>query len=195
MDRFGLGYATLSAAHLTLIYCAVSAYGAADRWPSARLRPDHPGRERADVPERSCRREPHKTAIPIIDLTTGMFAAHAVLAALYARCSSGRGQFIDAAVRQFRRADHLPYDGVPARRWDPARLGNSSAVAAPVDCSRRRTAASFDRGGDRVWQSCIGTGNPPEQPARTSRNFLRVRHQARLVEILKRIFREERLDT
>lgn len=35
--------------------------------------------------------EPHKTAIAMIDITIGMFAAHAILAALYARVPRATG--------------------------------------------------------------------------------------------------------
>ncbi|MBX3591828.1 MAG: CoA transferase [Burkholderiaceae bacterium] len=200
MDRFGLGYATLSAAHPTLIYCAVSAYGRSGPLAErAGYDPIIQGESGLMYLNGHADGEPHKTAIPIIDLTTGMFAAHAVLAALYARCSSGRGQFIDvplfdssAALTTYHTMAYLRGGG------DPARLGNSSAVAAPVGLFEAQDGSFFlTVAGDRVWQKLVSVlGNPPELACEDfAGNFLRVRHQARLVEILKRIFREERLDT
>lgn len=42
--------------------------------------------------------EPHKSPIPFVDLTSGMFAAQAILAALDARHTTGQGQYIDVPL-------------------------------------------------------------------------------------------------
>ena len=42
--------------------------------------------------------EPYKVGVAIADITTGLFAATAILAALHERLQSGRGQAIDVAL-------------------------------------------------------------------------------------------------
>ena len=42
--------------------------------------------------------EPYKVGVAIADITTGLFAATAILAALHEREHSGRGQAIDVAL-------------------------------------------------------------------------------------------------
>ena len=41
---------------------------------------------------------PSRVGVPIIDITSGMFAASAILAALYERVESGQGQLIDISL-------------------------------------------------------------------------------------------------
>ena len=42
--------------------------------------------------------EPMKVGVAIVDITTGLFAANAILAALFHRERTGQGQFIDVAL-------------------------------------------------------------------------------------------------
>jgi crotonobetainyl-CoA:carnitine CoA-transferase CaiB-like acyl-CoA transferase len=99
MDRFGLGYAEVSAKHPRLIYCSISAYGrsgslahlsgydpimqAETGFMSMNGWPDGP---------------PVRTGVPVIDMTTGMLASNAVLAALFARERLGQGQYVELAL-------------------------------------------------------------------------------------------------
>ena len=42
--------------------------------------------------------EPHKVGVAIVDVTAGLFAANAILAALHYRGETGKGQYIDIAL-------------------------------------------------------------------------------------------------
>jgi crotonobetainyl-CoA:carnitine CoA-transferase CaiB-like acyl-CoA transferase len=99
MQRFGLGYEECAALNPRLIYCSVSAYGRegpfADRLgfdPVAQAEsgfmsmngyPDRPG---------------VRTGASVMDISTGMMAANAILLALLARERSGKGQYLEVAL-------------------------------------------------------------------------------------------------
>jgi formyl-CoA transferase len=99
MDRFGLGYPDVSANHPRLVYCSIAAYGrsgpfagrsgydpitqAESGFMTMNGWPDQP---------------PVRTGVPVIDMTTGMLATNAVLAALFARERLGQGQYVEVAL-------------------------------------------------------------------------------------------------
>ncbi len=99
LARYGLDYASLSAINPRLVYCSVTGFG--QDGPDA----DKPGYDLmvqamsgfmsitgdADGP-------PHRMGVAMVDLTTGMNAGAAILAALYQRERTGRGQHIDIAL-------------------------------------------------------------------------------------------------
>ncbi len=121
-DRIGIGYDRLASINPGLVYASVSGYGATG--PDAQ-KPGHdlnycaaagvvaiPGRW-GDPPARS--------GLPIGDLTAGLHASLAIVAALRERDRSGRGGYLDASMftsmlhlAQMRFAD---YDGSSHRPW------------------------------------------------------------------------------
>lgn len=193
MQRLGLDYETLAKSHPRLIYCSISAYGRSGRFA------DRAGYDPVVQAESGLMSlngfpdgEPHKTAIAMIDLTTGMFAAHAILGALYARVASGRGQFIDvplfdnaASLGSYQTMNYL-VSGV-----NPQRLGNNSPVVAPVDLFDARDGKFFMTiGGDSVWNKLVkALGSPTElQSADYATNNARLKNEPKLKLILQRLF-------
>ncbi len=193
MQRLGLGYDMLAKAHPRLIYCSISAYGRTGRFA------DRAGYDPVVQAESGLMSlngfadaEPHKTAMAMIDITTGMFAAHAVLAALYARVASGSGQFIDvplfdnaACLGSYQTMNYL-VSGV-----NPQRLGNNSPVVAPVDLFDAQDGKFFMTiGGDNVWQKLVkALGTPAElQSADYDTNSARLQNEPRMKLILQRLF-------
>jgi crotonobetainyl-CoA:carnitine CoA-transferase CaiB-like acyl-CoA transferase len=99
LDRLGLGYAAWRDRHPRLIYCAISGFGQ-----------DGPYRDRAgyDVFVQAMGGlmgvtgapggEPVKTGVPLVDMTAGLYAVAAILAALYHRERTGEGQRIDVSL-------------------------------------------------------------------------------------------------
>jgi CoA:oxalate CoA-transferase len=97
MDRFGLGYANLSAAQPRLIMVSVSGFG-----------PDSQRRALAPVIHAESGllarqaglddREPTDLPLALADTVTGLHAAIAVLAALHHRAITGRGQHIGLSM-------------------------------------------------------------------------------------------------
>ena len=199
MQRLGLDYETLAKSNPRLIYCSISAYGRSGRFA------DRAGYDPVVQAESGLMSlngfadgEPHKTAMAMIDITTGMFAAHAILAALYARTASGRGQFIDvplfdnaACLGSYQTMNYL-VSGV-----NPQRLGNNSPVVAPVDLFDAQDGQFFMTiGGDSVWQKLVkALGAPPElQSPDYASNSARLQNEPKLKVILQRLFGQAPLE-
>ena len=98
-SRMGIGYDTLAAENSGLIYCSLTGYG--QNGPYC----DRPGYDFVIQAQGGlmsitgpAEGEPYKVGVAIADITTGLFAATAILAALHERQQSGRGQAIDVAL-------------------------------------------------------------------------------------------------
>ncbi|MGD9890407.1 MAG: CaiB/BaiF CoA transferase family protein, partial [Dehalococcoidia bacterium] len=99
MDRLGLGYAALGEVNPRLIYCSITGYGQDGPY---RSRPGHDlsyqalaGLLSSLIPAGQFDRRP---GVAIGDLSSAMFAAQGILAALIARAQTGRGQSIDVSM-------------------------------------------------------------------------------------------------
>jgi formyl-CoA transferase len=99
LDGWGLSYETLSQRNPRLIYCSITGFG------QTGPRRDEPGYDimiQALAGVMSITGEPTgppmKVGVAISDITAGMFACHAILAALFARERTGRGDRIDMAL-------------------------------------------------------------------------------------------------
>jgi crotonobetainyl-CoA:carnitine CoA-transferase CaiB-like acyl-CoA transferase len=100
LERWGLGYdAVLRARFPRLVYCRVSGFGADG--PLGAL-PGYDAAVQALTGLMSINGEaggpPLRIGVPIVDLVTGLNAAIGILMALRERESSGRGQFVEAAL-------------------------------------------------------------------------------------------------
>ncbi|HTQ00400.1 MAG TPA: CaiB/BaiF CoA-transferase family protein, partial [Casimicrobiaceae bacterium] len=103
LSRFGLDYESLKKINPRIIYCSITGFGqtgpkrdvaAYDFAVQAMGGLMSVTGERDDRPGGG----PQKVGIPIVDLTTGMYAAVAVLAALAGRERNGKGEFIDIGM-------------------------------------------------------------------------------------------------
>ena len=133
MGRLGLGYKTLAEINPRLIYCSISGFG--QTGPDA-FKPaydqiiqglsgvmDINGDERLN---------PLRAGFPVCDTVGGLNAAFAIMAALYHRERSGRGQLIDIAMID----SIMPLMGWVAANLliagqKPVPMGNDNFTAAP----------------------------------------------------------------
>ncbi|MFC2031254.1 CaiB/BaiF CoA transferase family protein [Chloroflexota bacterium] len=99
MDRWELGYQALKQLNPGLVYCSITGYGSDGPYR------DRPGYDFVIQAEGGIMSitgpadgAPHKVGVAIVDITTGMFAATAILAALRERERSGQGQQIDMSL-------------------------------------------------------------------------------------------------
>ncbi len=99
LEKWGLGYATLQELHPGLIYCTITGYGYTGPY---RHLPGYDfiiqaqgGLMSITGPEDG---EPYKVGVAIADITAGLFACNAILAALFERERSGKGQRIDISL-------------------------------------------------------------------------------------------------
>jgi crotonobetainyl-CoA:carnitine CoA-transferase CaiB-like acyl-CoA transferase len=102
MRRFGLDYDTLKEIRPDLIYCAISGYG--QTGPSSQLPAYAPvihassGYDLAHMAYQGEARRPDYCGIFIADVVAGTYAFGAIVAALYQRQLTGRGQMIDVSM-------------------------------------------------------------------------------------------------
>lgn len=132
-EKLGLGYEQLKALKPDVIYCSVTGYDTSG--PEAQ----RPGYDlviqgesglmalngEADTP-------PLKFGIAVVDLMTGMYAAQAVLAALFQRSRTGKGRLIEMALYDCGLMI-TGYYGLDALELghDPARFGNAHPSIIP----------------------------------------------------------------
>jgi formyl-CoA transferase len=99
LDRMGIGYEALSRDNPGLIWCSVTGYGL-DGPYAERAGYDFVAQGEAGIMSITGEPdgEPMKVGVAIVDITTGLFASNAILAALHARERTGVGQRIDASL-------------------------------------------------------------------------------------------------
>jgi len=142
LKRYGLDYATLSAANPRLVYCSITGFGQDGPYR------DRPGYdfmvqglgglmsvtgERDDLPGGG----PQKVGVAVSDLFTGMYATSAILAALLHRQSSGRGQYIDLALLDVQVATLANLSSAYFASGEvPGRMGNAHQAIVPYHVFR-----------------------------------------------------------
>lgn len=99
LRKYGLDYDSLKAINPRLIYCSITGFG--QDGPDA-AKPGYDLMIQAMSGFMSVTGEkdgpPHRMGVAMVDMTTGMNAAAAILAALYQREKTGEGQHIDIAL-------------------------------------------------------------------------------------------------
>jgi crotonobetainyl-CoA:carnitine CoA-transferase CaiB-like acyl-CoA transferase len=100
MERMGLGYETLHAMNPRLIYCSISGFGRtgpyADRGGFDLVAQGMSGL--MSITGEGPGRPPMKAGSPVTDITAGILACVGILAALYSRQSTGKGQLVDTSL-------------------------------------------------------------------------------------------------
>ena len=191
LQRLGISLAALRAVNPRLITLSISGMGASgpDR--------DLPGYDfivqargglmsitgPADGP-------PSKVGVAIVDLTTGMMAANAILAALYARERTGQGQHIDISLLETQ-VSWLANVGTAAllTGTEPTRHGNAHPTIVPYQIFHAADGlVAIGVGNDAQWRRlCDAIGaDDLRADARFAGNADRVRHRAALIELLGR---------
>lgn len=193
LDKFGLGYADLHRLHPKLIYCSISGYGRTGPYAE---RPGYDAILQAEGGMMSitgpAEGTPSRVGIPIIDITSGMFAASAILAALHARQKTGEGQLVDISLFDAHvallanAASNYLVGGEP-----PRRLGNSHPNIVPYDSFPSRDGwFVMGAANQKQWETLCDMLERPDLKAdpRFASNGLRVQNRAAVVEELNRIF-------
>jgi len=132
-DTFGLGYAQLKQDNASLIYCSISGY---DPTGTEAQRPGYDllvqGEAGLMALNGEASQPPLKFGVAAVDLFTGMYAAQAVLAALFERQRTGRGRHIEMALFDCGLMI-TSYYGLEALMTgeDPLRYGNAHPSIVP----------------------------------------------------------------
>lgn len=199
LERQGLGYETLRAINPGLIYCSISGYG--QNGPYA-ARPGYDFVAQAEAGIMAVTGEidgePQRVGSPVADNTAGMFACMSILAALYVRKTTGKGQHIDISL--FEAAVSL-LGNVSANHLisgeEAPRLGNSHPNIVPYQAFRTSNGyIVVSCGNDRLYQvfcRLLGREELATDP-RFATNPLRVRNRDELIPILQEVFLERETD-
>ncbi|HRA00745.1 MAG TPA: CoA transferase [Thermoflexales bacterium] len=195
MDKLGLGYADLSAINPSLVYCALTGYGQTGPYR------DRPGFDfmiqaqggimSITGPEDG---EPYKVGVAVADITTGLFAANAILAALHYRQKTGQGQFVDVALLD----SQVAWLANVAQNYfageTPARYGNAHASLVPYQVfATQDSHIAIAVGSDGQYKSLCECAGCMElwHDARFKTNPGRVVNRAELVAKLERVFAQK----
>ncbi|MCC6627979.1 MAG: CoA transferase [Chloroflexi bacterium] len=155
MDRLGLGPEAVRARNPRLIYCSITGFGQTG-----------PGRDKTayDLIVQGMSGlmsitgdeagPPTKMGVPIADITAGMFAAYAVVSALYQRERTGQGQRIDTSMLGAEVALLTYFAGTYfATGQPPHREGNKHAIITPYATYPTRDGyVNVAVGNDGLWQ-------------------------------------------
>jgi formyl-CoA transferase len=199
LDKLGLGYSDLHRLFPKLIYCSISGYGRTGPYAQ---RPGYDAVLQAEGGMMSItgpiEGPPSRVGIPIIDITSGMFAATAILAALHARDLTGEGQLVDISLFD----SHLALLTNVASNYlvggkPPRRLGNAHPNLVPYDAfSARDGWFVLGVANEKQWgQLCDVLDRPDiKSDSRFVPNGNRVANRELLVAELNRIFSQRDVD-
>lgn len=194
LKRYGLDYESLRAINPRLVYCSITGFG--QTGPYAPL----PGYDfvfqgmsglmsLTGKPDSEPGGGPMKYGVAITDLTTGMYAAFAILAAIEHRHISGRGQHIDlslldcaVSLTSYMSMNYFMSGKVPQR------MGNVHSNIVPYQVFRcKHGDVILAVGNDSQFADmCKAIGMPAlAEDERFKRNFNRVRNRLELEKILE----------
>jgi crotonobetainyl-CoA:carnitine CoA-transferase CaiB-like acyl-CoA transferase len=199
LQKRGIDAKTLGEQHSRLIYCSITGYGFTG--PKAG-RPGYDILAQAEAGVMSFTGEPDggpmRYPIAIADMTCGMYSAMGILAALYAREKTGRGQFLDMALldSQLTWLANVGSSYLNAKA-SPKRWGNAHPSIVPYEVFRGSDNRSFvvGVGTEVLWKKFvrimrIDNGVGKEEKFRT--NALRTENRAELIPLLQKMFDGQR---
>ncbi|KAG0244712.1 hypothetical protein BGX31_008601 [Mortierella sp. GBA43] len=195
LDEMGMGYKELSALNPRLIYTSITGYGQTGPY---RTRPGYDVMIEAEGGLMYITGEengtPVKVGVAVTDLTTGLYAYGAIMAAIIARGRTGRGQHIDCSlldsqvVTLANIASSYLVSGQEAKRWGTSHPSIVPYQVLPSKDSHIMIGAGND-GQFKILCNVLGLDHLCEDPDYKA-NKDRVRNRKALIGILT-----ERLQT
>jgi crotonobetainyl-CoA:carnitine CoA-transferase CaiB-like acyl-CoA transferase len=153
LARAGFGFEDLAVRFPRLVYCSISGFG---QTGPKRAQPGYDAIMQAEGGlmsiTGSAEGEPYRLGVAIADIVSGMYAAHGIVLALFARERTGRGQLVDVAMLDAvaslltYQASILFATGIP-----PGRMGN-----------RHPTIVPYEKFGTFDGTIVIAVGNDPQ---------------------------------
>ncbi|MBE9525254.1 MAG: CoA transferase, partial [Chloroflexi bacterium] len=195
LEGWGFDYETLQEIRPGLIYCTITGYGYTGPYKN---RPGYDFMAQAlggfmsvTGPDDG---DPTRAGIALADLATGMFASSAILAALFARERTGKGQRIDMALldSQVALMSYVASNFLISGDL-PGRYGNGHPNIVPYQSFKARDQYfAFIAGNDGQWvKFCDAVEKPSwkEDPNFAS-NAARVKNRNLVVDALSELFVE-----
>jgi formyl-CoA transferase len=190
--RLGLDAGTLTERHPRLVHCSISGFGG-DGPPRAGYDQIVQGMSGWMSLTGDGAGEPFKAGVPVGDISAGMFAAHAILAALLKRERTGEGAVVDVAMLDSLVA-MLAYQATRffATGVAPLREGNQHATIAPYGTFPTQDGSlNVCVGNDLQFQRlCVALDAPHmgDDP-RYQTNRLRLQHREELTGEISAVLR------
>ncbi len=199
MERLGFGYESVHAKYPALVYCSISGFG-------------HTGPERNrggfDMVAQAMSgvmsvtgspAEPAKVGVPISDLNAGLFASHAILAALFARTRTGEGQFVETSLMEAALAYTIwESNEYWATGTPPKRLGTAHRIAAPYQVFATANGwIAIGAANQRNWERLVQALGRPDllQNPLFATNSDRLANLNALVETLTQVLKTRTTET
>jgi len=197
LTRYNLGYEHLRVLNPGLVYCSITGFGQTGPMRSAAgydfiiqamgglmsITGDADGQPGG---------APLRVGVAVADLSTGMYATVAILAALFHRARTGDGQHIDMALldTQVSMIANMSMNYLVSGRV-PQRIGNAHANIVPYqvfDAADGRFVLAVGNDG-QFAKFCEAAGCSLHQDPRFRKNADRVRHREVIVPLLADIMR------
>ena len=172
MERFGLGYEAVKTANPKIVYCSISGFGQYGPYQS---RPAYDQIMQGISGVMSITGEPdgepQKVGIAITDIGAGMWAAFAIMSAIFHREQQGEGQYIDISMMDAQVA-WLTYQAAYyfANGEAPKRLGAAHPTLVPYQAFVCKDGKYLNVavGSERIWERfCQGIQRSDLRETRT----------------------------
>ncbi len=191
--RLGVDYASLSKVNPSLIYCSISGFGQKGSYAQ---KPGYDLIALAMSGMMDLTGEPEggpvKFAVPIADITAGMFAALSIISALIERSKTGRGRYIDVSMLdvQLYLLTHQATAYLIGGQ-EPKRMGSAHPSIVPYQAFRASdgyiiVAVANDSQFRKLCEA-LGVPELAEDP-RFRTNAERVRNRTELLSLLEPLF-------
>lgn len=190
IGRLGFGYEAVAARVPQIIYCSISGFG--QTGPSARRAAyDQILQGEGGLMSLTGEKDgiPIKVGVPISDILAGMFAAYAVMTALYVRANTGLGQYVDTSLLD----GQVAILGNQAGRFfatgqPPRASGNHHPQIAPYGLFATADGyVNIAAANEDMWQRFCGALGMDDvcKDARFARNAERVAHREELIAVIE----------
>jgi crotonobetainyl-CoA:carnitine CoA-transferase CaiB-like acyl-CoA transferase len=191
VERLGFGYPALTGRYPRLIWCGISGYGPDGPYRDKRAYDILVQAESGVVSLTGTPEAPAKVGVAVADITSGHYAYSSILAALYHRERTGRGDRIDISMLECLTEWVTPW----LYRWHgmremPARLGMRHNMIVPYgayDCADGAVNLSIQN--EREWgRFCEQVLQAPELAARFPDNESRLENRREVETVIERYF-------
>ena len=195
MERLGLGFDAVRAAHPTIVYCSVSGYG--QTGPYAR-------RGAFDVAVQAMsgcmsvtgdeEGAPAKCGVPVADFMAGVYAAFGIMVALQDARKTGKARHVDCSMLAcLLQAASLQFGELWGTGQPPKRLGSRHPRNAPYRAFEASDKAFvIAAGNDNLWHKvCEVIARPDlKNDSRFATVERRARQEPQLTSLLQPIFKQ-----
>ncbi len=197
LEKLGFGYAQVKEINPQLVYCSISGYGSTGPYA-------HKGgydviiQGMGGLMSITGDKEPMKVGVPIVDITTAMLASQAILAALFVRARTGKGQFVETSLLEAQvswlanvGSNYLVSGNLPER------FGNQHPNIVPYQPYKAKDGSFIVTvTNDKLWKNFCQAIEKPElfNDDKFNTNSQRLANRQELNNILESVFKTKNVN-